>query len=133
MKTIYLHKDTPDPSAWGYHLTLDCTACDLKVVKNRDTLIEFAKDLCKKIEMKAYGAPLVEHFAGHDAKVAGYSLVQLIETSAITGHFIDKTGDAYLDIFTCAHLNTEMAIQTVQKWLRPAAIHIRFFNRNVPH
>jgi hypothetical protein len=30
-----------------------------------------------------------------DPKQLGYSLVQLIETSAITGHFCDRSGDAY--------------------------------------
>ena len=36
--------------------------------------------------MKAYTAPLLEHFSEHLPEAAGYSLVQ---TSAITGHFCD--------------------------------------------
>jgi hypothetical protein len=43
---------------------------------------------------KAYGAPVLEHFAEHLPEAAGYSLVQLIETSAITGHFCDLSSEA---------------------------------------
>ncbi len=50
--------------------------------------------------MGSYEEPVLEHFATHDLSKAGYSLVQLIETSPITGHFVDKNGDAYLDVFS---------------------------------
>jgi hypothetical protein len=34
-------------------------------------------------------------------RVAGYSMVQLISTSLISGHFANDTNNAYLDIFSC--------------------------------
>ena len=34
-------------------------------------------------------------------KRQGYSMVQLIETSLISGHFANDTNSAYLDIFSC--------------------------------
>jgi S-adenosylmethionine/arginine decarboxylase-like enzyme len=33
--------------------------------------------------------------------VAGYSMIQLIETSLISGHFANESNAAYLDIFSC--------------------------------
>jgi hypothetical protein len=39
------------------------------------------------------------HFG--EGRVAGYSMVQLIETSLISGHFANDTNSAYLDIFSC--------------------------------
>jgi S-adenosylmethionine/arginine decarboxylase-like enzyme len=33
--------------------------------------------------------------------VAGYSMIQLIETSLISGHFANLTDSAYIDIFSC--------------------------------
>jgi hypothetical protein len=45
-------------------------------------------------DAKAYGAPVLEHFAEHLPEAAGYSPVQLIETSAITGHFCDLSSEA---------------------------------------
>ena len=50
------------------------------------------------------------HRAAHVPQAAGYSLVQLIETSAITGHFCDASGDAYLDIFSCKDFDPATAI-----------------------
>ena len=68
--------------------------------------------------MNAYGAPLLEHFAEHLPEAAGYSLVQLIETSAITGHFCDRSGDAYVDIFSCKFA-AELAVEVVRAAFRP--------------
>lgn len=132
MKIIFIQKDNVDTTAWGHHLTLDCKACDKKAITNRDTIIAFVKELCQKIKMKPYGAPTVEHFGGHDVKVAGHSLVQLIETSAIMGHFVDHTHAAYLDIFTCSHLDVEAALKTVQHYFKPEAVNVRLLNRKVP-
>ena len=58
------------------------------------------------------------------AEAAGYSLVQLIETSAITGHFCDLSGDAYIDIFSCKDFDVELAVEVVRAAFRPQ--HINF-------
>jgi S-adenosylmethionine/arginine decarboxylase-like enzyme len=50
--------------------------------------------------MKRFGECRVVHF-GKEDRVAGYSMVQLIETSLISGHFSDMTGVASIDIFSC--------------------------------
>ena len=50
-------------------------------------LKEFTKILVDGIDMKAYSEPILEHFATHEEKASGFSLVQLIETS-VTGHFV---------------------------------------------
>ena len=84
---------------WGYHLIVDCQECDLDKVKDRQNIIDFVKNLVDEIDMTAYGKPIVEHFATHNPLAAGHSLVQLIETSSITGHFVDLNGEAYIDIF----------------------------------
>jgi len=55
---------------------------------------------------------------------AGYSLVQLIETSAITGHFCDCSGDAYIDIFSCKVYQVELTVEVVRAAFRPE--HINF-------
>ena len=82
--------------------------------------------------MKAYGEPILEHFAVHDPKAAGYSLVQLIETSAITGHFVDKTGEAFLDIFSCKSFDHPKAVIFIQDELEPAALEYQVIFRKSP-
>lgn len=114
---------------WGYHLILDCSSCDISCITSRDTLYQFIKTLVQEIDMKAYGEPLIEHFAEHDPEAAGYSLVQLIETSSITGHFVDKNGDAYIDIFSCKTFEVERAKSVVQKYLHPKKIRMTFIHR----
>ena len=73
--------------------------------------------------MKAYGPPVLEHFAEHLPEAAGYSLVQLIETSAITGHFCGSSGDAYIDIFSCKDFQAELAVRVVRTAFRPKHIN----------
>jgi S-adenosylmethionine/arginine decarboxylase-like enzyme len=90
---------------WGWHLILDCKAGKQEHITSKELITSFAKYLVKALDMKAFGEPTVVHFAEHDAEKAGYSLIQLIETSNITGHFVDISGDFYLDIFSCKEYN----------------------------
>ena len=103
-------------------MILDCAGCEPEAVRNAEAIRAFCADLVESIEMVAYGEPLLEHFATHVPQAAGYSLVQLIETSAITGHFCDANGDAYVDIFSCKDFDPKVAVQVVQKHLRPRGI-----------
>lgn len=113
---------------WGWHLILDCAGCNDNV-KNADALRTFVKQLVVEIDMKAFGEPTVVHFATHDPNKGGYSLVQLIETSAITGHFVDLNGDAYLDIFSCKEIPVERAVEFVKKWWDPRSVKVQFLTR----
>ena len=69
-----------------------------------------------------YGQPMIEHFATHDDEKAGWSLVQLIETSSITGHFVDKNGDFYIDVFSCKEFDIDKTIDFVSNYLQPKNI-----------
>ena len=114
---------------WGYHLILDCQACEIDTINNRDQILAFVNTLVKEIDMVAYGEPILERFATHDPKASGYSLVQLIETSSITAHFVDDNGDAYIDIFSCKNFDREKAIEVVKHFFRPQKVRQIFFIR----
>jgi len=115
---------------WGYHLILDCKSGKINAVTDADTIENFVKDLVVKIEMKAYGEPIIKHFAEHDENSAGYTLIQLIETSNICCHFVDKNGDFYLDVFSCKYFNKDIVKEIVVKYFQPANIKERFIERN---
>ena len=115
--------------AWGYHLILDCKSCDKDVITNKEKLTNFSNELVRAIRMKKYGEPILEHFAAHDEAAAGYTLVQLIETSNITGHFSDLTGDVYLDIFSCKYFDRDEAMAVVSNLLSPQTIKAKFIER----
>ncbi len=114
---------------WGYHLILDCKNGNLKKVKSADTIKSFVQELVKEIDMVASGEPNIKHFATHNENAAGYSLVQLIETSSITGHFVDKNGDCYIDIFSCKAFDIETAKTVVNKYFSPEQIKVTYLTR----
>jgi S-adenosylmethionine/arginine decarboxylase-like enzyme len=117
------HATTPlEMDAWGQHLVLDLGGCDRAAITSAETIRAFSETLVEAIDMKAYGPPIIEHFATHSPECAGFSLVQLIETSNICAHFSDMTGDVYLDVFSCKPFSAEIAIGVCETFFRPKTV-----------
>ena len=114
---------------WGYHLILDCKEGNLDQIQSKENIKLFVEELVAEIDMVAYGEPVIEHFATHDSDKAGYSLVQLIETSSITGHFIDQNGDCYIDIFSCKQFDIKTAQSVVDKYFSPSQTKVTYLTR----
>ena len=108
---------------WGQHLILDLAGCN-ENIRKQAAIRAFVRELVAAIDMVAYGEPVIQHFAEHVPAAAGYSMVQLIETSAVTGHFSDKNRDAYLDIFSCKPFDNDKAIAVTDKHFEPESIHM---------
>lgn len=92
---------------WGIASAIDIYDCDPEKIRNAEQIRQFVVELCALIEMKRYGDTLVVHF-GDDERVAGYSMVQLIETSLISAHFANLTNTTYLDVFSCKPYDPEI-------------------------
>ncbi len=88
-----------DGKAWGLSTAVDLQDCRPDTIRDRDHIEAYVIALCTLIGMKRYGDCQIVHFG--DGRVAGYSMIQLIETSLISGHFANDTNRAYLDIFSC--------------------------------
>ncbi len=86
--------------AWGISTCIDIYDCNPETIRDADRIRQFVVELCELIRMKRFGETQVVHF-GEDERVAGYSMMQLIETSLISGHFANETNTAYLDVFSC--------------------------------
>jgi len=112
---------------WGFHLVIDAVKCDLAAIKSKSTIAAFVKHLVKEIDMKAYGPPRIVRFG--DGNKMGYTLVQLIETSNITAHFSEETGNAYLDVFSCKSFPPDTALNCIKKYFSPSHMKTRFFKR----
>jgi len=91
---------------WGYHLMLDCAGCNDNI-RDKEKIREFTKELVKRIDMVAHGEPIIEYLLLGDPK-QGYSMMQLITTSNICGHFNELEGTAYFDIFSCKEYDIEI-------------------------
>lgn len=106
---------------WGKHLILDCAGCPRDLISDAQNIRNFAEGLVEAIDMIAVGPPAIQHLAGHVPHLSGYSMVQLIETSSITGHFCDESGEVYLDIFSCKDFDPEVALGVVCDYFEPEA------------
>ena len=112
---------------WGYHLVLDCYEADPELIRSKTNIEAFALALVREIDMVAYGEPQIIHFGSEDK--AGYTLVQLIETSNICAHFVEETNAFYLDIFSCKSYDTLKVLEVVNQFFRPRRIRERYLER----
>ncbi len=85
---------------WGISSSIDIYGCDPQTIRDAEKIKQFVVELCDLIEMKRFGETVVVHF-GEDERVAGFSMMQLIETSLISAHFANQTNTVYLDVFSC--------------------------------
>lgn len=93
-------RDAVEQKVWGIASAIDIYHCDPRKIRDEQTIKQFVVGLCDLIEMKRFGETQVVHF-GEEERVAGYSMVQLIETSLISAHFANQTNAVYLDVFSC--------------------------------
>lgn len=100
MRTKEIAQPVETQTLWGLATSVDIYECDAQTIRDAEKIRQFVVELCDLIEMRRFGETQVVHF-GEDEKVAGYSMVQLIETSLISAHFANLTNTVYLDVFSC--------------------------------
>jgi S-adenosylmethionine/arginine decarboxylase-like enzyme len=113
---------------WGLLTSLDLYECDSRTIRNADRIRQYVLELCELIKMKRFGECKVTHF-GKDERVEGYSMVQLIETSLISGHFANLTNAAYIDIFSCTPYEPEEVAAFSKSFFKAATVNIHVTKR----
>ncbi len=114
---------------YGYELIINLIGCDSKVISSKDKLQEYVDELCRLIKMKKYGKTLLPYFGEKEAHTKGYSLVQLIETSSITGHFSEFWETAYINIFSCQKYDHLLAKKFTRHFFKAKHIKTRLLVR----
>jgi S-adenosylmethionine/arginine decarboxylase-like enzyme len=114
---------------FGFHSMIDAAGCNIEKISDKEHIITFAKDLVYMIDMVAAGEPIVEYLCEGDPKV-GYSLVQLITTSNITAHFMEETGQVYLDVFSCKTFDPKIVARVFKQYFEPTKMRINFLTRD---
>ena len=104
-------------SAWGLACSFDIYGCDPEIIRDAGAIKRFVGELCDLIEMKRYGDCIVVNF-GEDERVAGYSMMQLIETSLISAHFANASNTTYLDVFSCKTYDPEVVEEFALKFFK---------------
>ena len=115
---------------WGYHLILDAAGCDHDLISSGENITAFAKQLVKDIDMVPYGEPQVVNFGSGNK--AGYTLVQLIETSNICGHFVEENDTMYLDVFSCKPYDPQVVVNLAEKYFGMKKYNTAFVERQAP-
>ncbi len=100
MKKSTIVEQAITEKAWGISSSFDIYNCNPETIRNADKIRQFVRELCDLIEMKRFQDTVVVNF-GEDERVAGFSMIQLIETSLISAHFANLTNTTYLDVFSC--------------------------------
>lgn len=81
--------------------------------------------------MVPFGNPQVQHFGSGNK--AGFTLVQLIETSNICAHFVEETDDMYLDVFSCKPFKNGDVALVVHEYFNPKYMRAYYVARQAPH
>ena len=116
---------------WGYHAILDAAGCNHNAITSYDNIYNFTKRLVKDIDMVAYGEPQIVNFGSGNK--AGYTLVQLIETSNICAHFVPDDGMGgnamYLDVFSCKEYDDQVVIALVKEYFGAKYVRPNYLTR----
>lgn len=116
-------------AAFGWELILDLYECDYDAISSEEVIQRFARELCKVLDMKAYGDPQTPYFGEKQEHTKGYSLLQFIETSSITGHFSETTRAAYINIFSCKGYDFRRVKTFTKAFFGAKRIHSRYLVR----
>lgn len=119
-----------DDKYWGYHLLINGKNANKEKISDIEHVSNFVKLLIIDIDMVAYGPLWIDRFATHDPEKSGISFCQMIETSNITGHFAENTGDFYIDIFSCKPYNIEVAKDLCKKFFEPETMNSMMVHRD---
>ena len=103
--------------AWGVASSIDIYDCDPYLIRDPEAIRRFVIELCDLIEMKPFGDTIIVDF-GEEERVAGYSVVQLIETSLISAHFANLRNTVYLDVFSCKPYEPEVARGFAERYFK---------------
>ncbi len=114
--------------AWGLLSSIDLEDCNPELIRDAAAIRQYVTELCDLIEMKRFGECQVVHF-GEDEKVAGYSMVQLIETSCISAHFANVNNRSYIDIFSCKAYDPQVAAEFTKKFFQGGTMRVTVTNR----
>jgi len=115
--------------SWGYHLMVDCSGCT--GIDSRENIYNFTKDLIKRIDMTAYGEPIIEYLLEGDPK-QGYSMLQLITTSNLAGHFMELDSTAYIDVFSCKDFEPGIVETCIADYFGNPRTRVQFVHRQAP-
>jgi S-adenosylmethionine decarboxylase len=114
---------------FGLEVVMDLYDCDPEVIRSAKLLEAYVTKLCKLLKMKKFGKTQLPHFGYNEAHTSGFSMLQFIETSSITGHFSELWNSAYINVFSCRTFDTKKAIEFTTKYFKAKRVNDRVLVR----
>jgi len=123
---------------FGKHLIINLSGgSGYQLKTDEQNIRDFIDELCTKIDMKKHGLLILDWFGENN--VEGWSAVQLISTSNITGHFCgeyeeypETSNTAYIDVFSCKDFEKSVVIEVINKYFNPDCINSNMIIRERP-
>ena len=114
---------------FAWHLRLDLGGCDPRVLDKPAQLAAWALELCERIGMTPFGEPIVDCFG--NGRLAGLTLVQRIEESAIIAHTAFGRG-LIADVVSCKEFEPATATGFTVSFFGARRVRSEFLTRSVP-
>ena len=105
---------------WGIHTVLNMSRCCPKSIRSRNNIQFFSNKLVSAIDMKQYGDTKIIHFGEGDK--LGYTLMTLLTTSNITGHFAEESNAGFIDVFSCKDYDPRIVERVAREFFRPEKV-----------
>lgn len=115
---------------FGQELILNLYECDLTKISDGEHIKNYLIKLCDEvIFMKRFGDAWIEHFGHENPITSGYSMMQMIETSNVSGHFSEHKRSVYINIFSCKWFNPETARRFSKSWFGARRVKSKLLQR----
>ena len=111
--------------SWGISASIDLHNCDPQLVRDETEIKHFVYELCDLIQVRRFGECIVVHF-GEREEIAGFSMTQLIETSLISGHFVNSTNNIFLDVFSCKYFDPDIACSKAVEFFKAKSVDLHY-------
>lgn len=121
--------ERPETLGFAQHLLMKLEGCPLAVLQSEDMLVDYVAQLVRKIGMQAYGSTIREHCGHASPTTSGFTVVQIIETSLISGHMVDAERTAYWDVMSCKTFDVDAAMTLTEDFFGPDALRWKVLYR----
>lgn len=106
---------------WGAWAAVDFTA-PKEAIRSEAVCREIVSEVIQAIGMTPHGDPVVAWFGEPGTEKEGWTVVQLITTSHLAGHFCAHTGRCFLDIFSCRDFDVRAVVDALRDTLGREAV-----------
>ena len=126
IKKLYISKN-----GWGISTHIDLYDCEPSTVKDKELIKLSVKELGKIIEANLYGETILAYF-GATPDVYGYSMLQLIDSSNMAAHYVEKTNHVFFEMFSCKPYDPEKVVDYLMKIHKAKGAKAKVLFRGLP-